>query len=115
MNNVYDRIIKILLEARVEMYIQDRLDEALRHKGKDPKTGARTTSEPAAKRFAEKLKGSPGSTTTKMFGSDVTLSGDKPDGDGSFAASTSNAKTKEVTSVRPRSGKQAIVRGADQR
>jgi len=25
--NIYDRIINILLEARVEMYIQDRLDE----------------------------------------------------------------------------------------
>lgn len=25
--NIYDRIINILLEARVEMFIQDRLDE----------------------------------------------------------------------------------------
>lgn len=29
--NIYDRIINILLEARVEMFIQDRLDE--RNKG----------------------------------------------------------------------------------
>lgn len=111
--NIYDRIINILLEARVEMFIQDRLDEALRHKGTDPITGARTTSPRAAEKFVKKLKDSPGATTTKMFGSDVTLSGDKPGG--SFAASTGNAKTKEITSVRPRSGKQAIVRGADQR
>lgn len=26
--NIYERIINILLEARVEMFIQDRLDEA---------------------------------------------------------------------------------------
>jgi hypothetical protein len=33
--NIYDRIINILLEARVEMFIQDRLDEAnLLDKGK---------------------------------------------------------------------------------
>ena len=30
--NVYDRIINILLEARVEMFIQDRLDESTRWK-----------------------------------------------------------------------------------
>ena len=111
--NIYDRIINILLEARVEMFIQDRLDEALRHKGTDPRTGARTTSKRAAGRFAKKLADSPGATKNKIFGSEVTLSGDEPGG--SFAASTSNAKTKEVTSVRPRSGKQAFVRGADQK
>ena len=34
--NIYDRIINILLEARVEMFIQDRLDEA-KLKGKQGK------------------------------------------------------------------------------
>jgi hypothetical protein len=34
--NVYQRILNILLEARVDMFIQDRLDEARLERGNSP-------------------------------------------------------------------------------
>lgn len=107
MNNVYDRMINMLLEARAEVLIEAKKLEELRHKGTDPKTGARTTSPGAADRFARNLEEKPGAQTAKVFDKKVTTSGDKP---GNHAASVKNAQDK-VTSVKPRGGKLAIVRG----
>jgi hypothetical protein len=72
--NIYERIINILLEARVDMFIQDRLDEAnLLDKGKSPqeKAAARDERHGAPASFRRQVnvqrrdpKGTPPTRTT---------------------------------------------------
>lgn len=89
--NIYERILNILLEARVEMFIQDRLDEVI---GKRNKAGVTTVSRDEAAKLLKQARKSgnqkPASSET-VFGKKVTTTG-------------GNAQGRSVGIVKPKGG-----------
>ena len=87
MNNVYDRMINMLLEARMEVLAELTHKKVVR--------GVRTTSRPAAERYLARLKRSGAKTHNVGSFGNVTIGGP-----GNL--SSVNTNTKGITSVTPR-------------